>query len=178
MRRGRPSVRPFSFPTNVRPVDHSKPLFRSMNSSTGALSAAVAVDPRLADRCSIRSRTGLWNSSWNPQEQFSQNRFDIGCCHARVKWTLENSVNMSTTASPRLSADKMRARLVEVLDACPVEHCNPADCPLFHLREMDFVQRLRWLDSLNPSDLEYFATYHYICMQLKLQGGCIATNNP
>jgi hypothetical protein len=75
----------------------------------------------------------------------------------------------TTTNSGTSSANEIRAGLLEVLSCCPVEQCNPSDCPLFQLRQMDYPQRLRWFNSLEQSDLEYLAAYHYICIKVKLR---------
>lgn len=66
------------------------------------------------------------------------------------------------------SVDGLRAGLLELVNICPVEKCNPADCPLFALRELSHRQRLEWLKALNQTDLEYLAIYHYVCMNIKL----------
>jgi len=66
------------------------------------------------------------------------------------------------------SVDGLRASLLELINVCPVEQCNPADCPLFPLRKMDHRQRLHWFASLDRTDLEYLAAYHYVCMNVRL----------
>ena len=66
------------------------------------------------------------------------------------------------------SVDDLRAGLLEILNACPVEQCNPPDCPLFRVRNMTPRQRLRWFTSLDHADVEYLASYHYACMNVRL----------
>ncbi len=66
------------------------------------------------------------------------------------------------------SVGELQANLSEVLNACPVEQCNPADCPLFPLRKMNYRQRLLWFCALGRADLEYLAAYHNVCMNIKL----------
>jgi hypothetical protein len=66
------------------------------------------------------------------------------------------------------SVDVLRDNLVELVNVCPVERCNPADCPLFPLRKMNYQQRLLWFAALNRADLEYMTAYHYVCMGVKL----------
>ena len=68
---------------------------------------------------------------------------------------------------PKGKVEELRAALLDVLNACPVDQCNPNDCPLYALREMDFDRRLQWLNALNRADLEYLAAYHYVCMRLR-----------
>jgi len=64
--------------------------------------------------------------------------------------------------------EELRPTLVEVLDSCPVDRCNPVDCPLYELRKLSRRARLRWFNALTPADLEYLADYHRVCMGLKL----------
>ena len=66
------------------------------------------------------------------------------------------------------SVDVLRDNLLELVNVCPVEQCNPADCPLFPLRKMDYRQRLHWFAALARTDLEYLAAYHYVCMGVRL----------
>jgi len=68
---------------------------------------------------------------------------------------------------PFSPAEELRTRLLEVVNTCPVEQCNPADCPLYRLREWDLSRRLRWLNALNRADLEYLAAYHHVCQLAK-----------
>ena len=74
---------------------------------------------------------------------------------------------VATTNDPTCSDDQLRAGVLEVLNACPADSCNPRDCPLYSLRLMEYERRLQWLRALNRSDLEYLAAYHYVCMKLK-----------
>lgn len=67
--------------------------------------------------------------------------------------------------------DELRLTLMEVLEVCPVDRCNPADCPLFPLRKMPRRERLRWFNALSQADLQYLAAYHRVCMGLKLAAG-------
>jgi hypothetical protein len=64
--------------------------------------------------------------------------------------------------------DGLRDSLLELINVCPVEKCNPTDCPLFALRELSRRRRLEWLSALNQADLEYLAVYHYVCMDVRL----------
>jgi hypothetical protein len=71
------------------------------------------------------------------------------------------------TASQR-SKDELRASLLSLTKACPVDECNPEDCPLYSLRKMEPMQRLQWLNALSEDDLVYLATYHHVCMNIKM----------
>ena len=75
---------------------------------------------------------------------------------------------MISTASTAFSADQLRDRLFDVLEACPAGQCNPHDCPMFPLRQMNLSARIAWLSSLEWPDLEYLASYHYVCLRVKL----------
>ena len=68
------------------------------------------------------------------------------------------------------SDDALRASLMELIEVCPVEQCNPSDCPLFLLRILERRQRLHWIKSLERTDLEYLAAYHHICMNVRIEG--------
>ncbi len=72
------------------------------------------------------------------------------------------------------SVKDLRVSLLELLNACPVEQCNPPDCPLFIVREMTPRRRLQWFNSLDRADLEYLAAYHYACMNVRLGAAMFA----
>lgn len=72
-------------------------------------------------------------------------------------------------ALSHFSVDELRASLVDLHEKCPVHQDNPEDCPLFPLRRLERSERLRWFNALSETDLGYLATYHCVCMNLKLQ---------
>ncbi len=57
---------------------------------------------------------------------------------------------------------------MELVHGCPADQCNPADCPLFEVRQLSYHQRFQWFNALAPADLEFLAAYHYVCLKLKL----------
>lgn len=63
----------------------------------------------------------------------------------------------------------LRAHLLELSEACPYDHCNPEDCPLFPLRKMPPAKRVQWLNAMGEDDLNYLAAYHYVCFTLKVE---------
>jgi hypothetical protein len=63
---------------------------------------------------------------------------------------------------------ELRANLLSLTETCPVDECNPEDCPLYLLRKMKPQQRLQWFNALDEDDLVYLATYHHICMDIKV----------
>ncbi len=80
------------------------------------------------------------------------------------------------TSSATLPGSGLRAELMELIHNCPADCCNPEECPLFHVRQLDDYPRLQWLNALDLADLEYLAAYHHVCMKLKLQapqGGAV-----
>ena len=81
---------------------------------------------------------------------------------ARASWSLPASV------------DALRAGLLELVNVCPVERCNPVDCPLFPLRKMERRRRRLWFNALDRTDLEYLATYHHVCMNVRLNARRLA----
>jgi len=70
------------------------------------------------------------------------------------------------------AANELRSSLMEVLDACPVDHCNPTDCPLYPLRKWSRRVREGWFNALTVADLEYLASYHRVCTGLKVDVHC------
>lgn len=78
---------------------------------------------------------------------------------------------MDTAALNTLSQrgkDELRASLLSLTRACPVDGCNPKDCPLYSLRKMEPMQRLQWFNALSEDDLFYLATYHHVCMNIRV----------
>jgi len=71
------------------------------------------------------------------------------------------------TDSQRRKAE-LRASLLSLTKACPVDECNPKDCLLYSLRQMEPMQRLQWFNTLTEDDLVYLATYHHVCMSIKM----------
>jgi len=72
------------------------------------------------------------------------------------------------TDHPRCQHDELRASLSALMESCPVDRCNPMDCPLFALRELEPSEREQWFEALNEEDLKYLAAYHYVCRNLKV----------
>jgi hypothetical protein len=78
-------------------------------------------------------------------------------------------MTMSATSNQRKQS--LRAHLLELTGACPFDECNPEDCPLSALRQMDQPQRLQWFNALTDDDLAYLAAYHHVCLSLKVESG-------
>ncbi len=76
---------------------------------------------------------------------------------------------MVMSANPHPRTDELRATLLTLSVACPVDECNPEDCPLFALRQMRPKEREQWFNALAEEDLVYLATYHHVCLNTKLQ---------
>jgi len=75
---------------------------------------------------------------------------------------------MSTKSKLRERKDGLQANLVELIEACPVDQCNPEECPLYELRRMARSKRSQWFKALNEDDLVYLADYHYTCLFTKV----------
>jgi hypothetical protein len=65
--------------------------------------------------------------------------------------------------------NELRANLLELSEACPFDHSNPVDCPLFNLRKIKSRERLQWFNALAEADLVYLTTYHHICLTTKVE---------
>jgi hypothetical protein len=39
---------------------------------------------------------------------------------------------------------------------------------------MEPKKRLQWLDALSESDLAYLATYHHVCLQIKVESEAVS----
>jgi hypothetical protein len=70
---------------------------------------------------------------------------------------------------PQREKNKLRDNLVELVKACPVDQSNPDDCPLYPLRRMRPTRRLHWFNTLTEDDLAYLASYHQICLTVKVE---------
>ena len=66
---------------------------------------------------------------------------------------------------------ELRANLLQLSEACPFHLANPDDCPLFELRRMEPTKRLQWVNALSESDLADLATYHRVCLRIKVESG-------
>jgi hypothetical protein len=66
---------------------------------------------------------------------------------------------------------ELRANLLKLSEACPFHTANPEDCPLFLLRKMTPRKRLSYVNALSKSDLAYLATYHRVCLTIKVESG-------
>ena len=73
------------------------------------------------------------------------------------------------TAVAHLPLEELRSCLLGLTEFCPVDRCNPVDCPLFNLRTMEPADRLRWFNALTEADLNYLAAYHHVCMTVRLK---------
>jgi len=59
--------------------------------------------------------------------------------------------------------------LISAAVSCPVDHCNPVDCPLHELRKLELGRRLEWFRVLTDDELVYLNSYHFVCMQNRLK---------
>jgi hypothetical protein len=85
-----------------------------------------------------------------------------------------NSLGLGNVAMARIPSreqrnDELRAYLLELSEACPIDPCASEECPLSALRKMDRKERASWLKELDQKDLAFLAAYHYICLDQKVE---------
>jgi len=76
---------------------------------------------------------------------------------------------MDMNSSPHRRENELRANLLGLAKDCPFHQSNPEDCPLFSLRRMKPTKRRQWFRALSEADLRYLATYHHICLRIKME---------
>jgi hypothetical protein len=76
---------------------------------------------------------------------------------------------MARSSRTQARRNELRANLLALSEACPFDHSNPEDCPLFKLRKKKPGERLQWFHALDEDDLAYLATYHHICLTTKVE---------
>ena len=63
----------------------------------------------------------------------------------------------------------LRADLLELVqNHCPFDKSNPCDCPLSRVRELNPKDRVQWFKALSEEDLAYLASYHQVCLAIKV----------
>ena len=72
---------------------------------------------------------------------------------------------------PHEQKNELRAILLQLSEACPFHLANPEDCPLFPLRKREQTKRMQWFNALTESDLVYLASYHRVCLTIKVESG-------
>ena len=60
---------------------------------------------------------------------------------------------------------ELSAYLLAVFDECQQHPPESSHCPLYSIKQMKPAQRAAWLHALHPSELEYLASYHHVCLQ-------------
>lgn len=83
---------------------------------------------------------------------------------------------MAKSIKSRQPRNELRAEFLALSEACPFDHCNPHDCPLFLVRKLKPRDRLRWFDGLGEADLTYLAAYHHVCLATKLNLPSVPAN--
>lgn len=63
----------------------------------------------------------------------------------------------------------LRDNLLSLVQHCPVELSNPADCPLFAVRKAGPARRLQWFNNLSEDDMVYLNAYHCVCARIKME---------
>jgi hypothetical protein len=62
----------------------------------------------------------------------------------------------------------LRHNLLNTLQGCPLDTCQPEDCLLCQVATMDQSARVRWLDGFGLESLQFIASYQFICCEHKL----------
>lgn len=68
---------------------------------------------------------------------------------------------------------EMLDNLLNLAVNCPVDHCNPVNCPLHDIRKLELGRRLEWFKALTDEDLVYLNSYHFVCLKNRLDA-CLA----
>ena len=91
------------------------------------------------------------------------------------KFTLETRaidkvylIALPVTTMDAQKRTELQDNILNLASNCPMEHCNPADCPLYNVRKMELPGRLEWLNALSDEDLIYLNSYHFVCTKTKL----------
>ena len=87
---------------------------------------------------------------------------------------------MSATAKKQAHClkDKLRAEVFSLAESCPIDECNPEDCPMYNFRKLKHPQRLHWLNALSQEELAYLIAYHDICLNARLALKAFAADTP
>jgi hypothetical protein len=72
------------------------------------------------------------------------------------------------SAPERDERARLERRALELSKACPLDHTNPPDCPLFALRPFSAPVRRKWIRRLSDMELEYLGAYHSCCLTDKV----------
>lgn len=71
---------------------------------------------------------------------------------------------------------ELRASLLMLLEACPVDHAKPEACPFYPLWQLPLPNRQRYLGLLSHAELTRISSYHHHCLKLKCE--CFQLANP
>ena len=77
---------------------------------------------------------------------------------------MKASANKQTTSRK----NELHAAVLSLAEFCPVDECNPENCPLHNVRKLTHTQRFKWLSALSEEDMDYLTAYHHVCLNLKL----------
>ena len=72
---------------------------------------------------------------------------------------------------------QLRDDVIGLAMSCPVDLCNPKDCPLYHIRHLNQEDRLEWFQNLTDDELVYLSAYHFVCMKTRLEAGSAKLSN-
>lgn len=67
------------------------------------------------------------------------------------------------------SIESLKAYVMGLAVACPVNQGNPSDCVLHPLRDKSLKERFVWVDTLSRDELLTLANHHCSCMAQKTE---------
>lgn len=64
----------------------------------------------------------------------------------------------------KLTAKTIRKLLIGLLRECPFSNNNPKDCPLRKVRHLSFIEKIKYIDSLNSDECVEVFGKHLACL--------------
>jgi len=72
--------------------------------------------------------------------------------------------------------EKLRAEVISLGQFCPIDECNPEDCPLYDFRRLKHPEQMLWLNGLSQDELAYLIAYHQIYLNTQIALKTFATD--
>ena len=63
---------------------------------------------------------------------------------------------------------KLHGKIVALSVACPVDECNPVECPLHEVRKMTLRERYEWSKSISEDEAIKLVQHHIKCVEEKI----------
>jgi len=65
---------------------------------------------------------------------------------------------------------KLQGRVVALSVACPVDECNPPECPFHKLRKLPLRDRYEWVKGISEEEALRLLAFHEKCVEEKISG--------